>query len=342
MKTHWGGASPSFAALEQALQRDVAEARARDGALPAASLHRARCLLEFLFALEQGAAHAARGGHARAPPRRAAAAFFAANDPVCRQWFGRMRSLALRSAVAAGMDRLAVHHGLRRLAELQAHAQAPRPPSADGAAPEAAAPPADAPLRAEEAASAGVAESLGPRRVLLLQRPPAESGASPAAGAATDTQGSAAASALRERIPAGLRRSAVQKGAAEASELLAGALRRLRDADALAGVQAFCQQQQALAAVPAGCGPAHNSAATDAWGWLEAARLLAAGSCERALGALQALQQGGASALVAAQLEAEAYAEVGDWGGLQQWLKVGTTLFAAMNERPTHAHAFLE
>jgi hypothetical protein len=133
MKTHLGGPTQSFAALEKLLQGALARLQAAAGggdgmaAAEAPQLrqrHGAGHLLDFVFALEAGIHSAAEGCQERAAPLQGVMAFFVANKRVCAEWYSRCRELLMQLANAAGCPHHALHHGAARLADVRAQLRA--------------------------------------------------------------------------------------------------------------------------------------------------------------------------------------------------------------------------
>ncbi|KAK9805272.1 hypothetical protein WJX72_010214 [[Myrmecia] bisecta] len=149
MRTHFGGPTQSFAALERALQGILARLMPKHKADPGnvtrpLSLEPTWLFQEFMLALEKNIFNAFEGSCLRPAPPSAATAFFAGNRKVCEDWFMRMRPLLMRTAAASEHHQATLHHALARLAELRSQMRI----LAANAAPAASAPAAAAALGA--------------------------------------------------------------------------------------------------------------------------------------------------------------------------------------------------
>ena len=313
------------------------------------------------------------------PAWRVKAAFMYAQLPsyqsqVCQAWFARVRLLLLRAAAAAQLHELAAYHALLRLRDLQQqlHKLLPAEGAGAGRGPEKEAEEEEGAAGAkEDAALSPVASLVGAAQTPLAGRTQqriseeesAAAGANPAAVLLAATRGSPDAALRREQQLAGaagaahsgrgLSQQQLQAAAAkvaEAAAVAAAAMCALGDAEAVAGLQAFCRGafqpllqhvQQAASgdssALRAGTDSAAGTAAaaaaaTAAWDWLEAVQHQAAGRYEdatRQYRQLYTTSQGAPApslqcvpAGTLTRLAAEAYAAVGDAAGLRQWLKV--------------------
>lgn len=318
MKTHWGGAEQTFGALEQALQRVLVQVHAR-GKVPPSALHQGRCLLEFLFALEQGIVSATQGSASRAAPVKAACTFFSGNSKVCSDWFARIRPLALEAAGATGLDHLVAFHGMQRLHDLHVRAKAllPRRLPKEGQPAETAAASAGHPALAV----------LAPGKVLLQKLEPAGAMQSPAAALLAVTQtngapsGEVASAGVDSTLPkqrASNQREVLQVAAMDVCVQVAGALQRLGSDMELAGLQAFCHQAFGHLQADGEAGSRNASS----FAWLEGMRLQAGGRYEDSIALLQQLSADSAAQAAVAGWTADAYTAVCDWDGLQAWVQV--------------------
>jgi hypothetical protein len=278
---------------------------------------------------------------------------------VCVGWFNRMRPLLLRASAALSAHHLALYHGYQRLQDLHAHAQVllakavPTPPRATHHKQRFA----DAALAAAKAAAkeaggiAGTPSLIGRQ---VLQRPgspksfPTQSPAAAllaatrrrsSAGSTNTASGSsskraqrAAASALApSKLPADVlsppqQAQVILVKVAEAVGMLARVLCALRDADGIAGLQAFCRKafDPLVRLQCSASGRSARQAEGDWWAWLTAVQLQAAGRYEEALQQYASLLTSSNKAAVASEvvgdLAAQAYAAVGSWEKLDGWL----------------------
>lgn len=307
-----------------------------------------------MLALEQGVFNAHQGSALRPPPPRSAMAFFSANHRVCQGWFARIRPLSLRAAIAAHHRPLAAHHGLRRLRELEeqvAGLLAARPEQQQAAdiledvkSPEAV-------IKSSPASEVA--------KKLLQRREPAVAGGdglpamSPTAALLAAATGGMAAAAAPKQQPtaAASRADAFRKSLKllagrvfEAAGEVAKALVGMRDGEGVEELRAYCQHafspllQQLWGGAsalggsdaPGGKEAAAAAAAAaakglrNAWAWLRAVELHAAGRYEDAIrqyGSLPGASRAIAGAELLAELAAEAYAAVDDWQGLRAWMQ---------------------
>ncbi len=284
---------------------------------------------------------------------------------VCEAWLARLRLPLARAAAAAGLHELAAYHALRRLQDLRQQVAALLPAAstpAGGTGSDATAQTAAAAPRQEASPVPPETPLAGKQeRRLSAGQPAGSEAANPAAALLAATRGSPDV-ALRQQLgaqaepgsPAAaahgrqLSRQQLQSAAAKVADVAAtaaSALCALGDADAIAGLQAFCRQAfqplllrlQGLARAGPEAGPASSddadtseaAAAAAAWDWLAAAQQQAAGRYEAAaqqyMGLFGPEAQPGMQcvpAAVLARLAAEAYAAVGDSEGLASWLQV--------------------
>lgn len=301
---------------------------------------------------------------------------------VCQAWFARVRPTLVRAAAAARLHELTAYHALQRLRDLRQQAQAllPHAPAAaagtttGSAAPAAEGSPAAVVATAQEGVGTCEAEAPSPaspapgqsllagRKASGLAAEATGGAANPAAALLAATRGSPdlallgsqsgepaspAAAAQRSRL-AQQRAQQLAAKVAEGAAAAATALCALRDADGIAGLQAFCRRsfqpllqmlhaQQAADRTPAiegsplmAADDTAAAAASAAWDWLSAVGQQAAGQYESAIcqysklsSARGSIGQQCVSGSSLARLVANAYTAVGDADGLAAWLQVG-------------------
>lgn len=126
LRTHLGGPTQTFAALERMLL-DVTnvltpEAKEGEGRYigPAdICLLPMRLLLDFVEALKKYAYNAYEGSFVLSPPPKASSVFFRANKRVCEEWFSRICDPMLNAGLAMHCSDAVVHYCSLRLVDLR-------------------------------------------------------------------------------------------------------------------------------------------------------------------------------------------------------------------------------
>ncbi|OQU91030.1 hypothetical protein SORBI_3001G097200 [Sorghum bicolor] len=126
LRTHLGGPTQTFAALERMLL-DVTnvltlEAKEGEGRYigPAdICLLPMRLLLDFVEALKKYAYNAYEGSFVLSPPPKASSVFFHANKRVCEEWFSRICDPMLNAGLAMHCSDAVIHYCSLRLVDLR-------------------------------------------------------------------------------------------------------------------------------------------------------------------------------------------------------------------------------
>uniref|UniRef100_A0A0A9DSN8 PI3K/PI4K catalytic domain-containing protein n=1 Tax=Arundo donax TaxID=35708 RepID=A0A0A9DSN8_ARUDO len=126
LRTHLGGPTQTFAALERMLL-DVTnvltlEAQEGEGRYIGPSdicLLPMRLLLDFVEALKKYAYNAYEGSFVLSPPPKASSVFFRANKRVCEEWFSRICDPMLNAGLAMHCSDAVVHYCSLRLVDLR-------------------------------------------------------------------------------------------------------------------------------------------------------------------------------------------------------------------------------
>ncbi|XP_062214651.1 uncharacterized protein LOC133915487 [Phragmites australis] len=126
LRTHLGGPTQTFAALERMLL-DVTnvltpEAKEGEGRYIGPSdicLLPMRLLLDFVEALKKYAYNAYEGSFVLSPPPKASSVFFRANKRVCEEWFSRICDPMLNAGLAMHCSDAVVHYCSLRLVDLR-------------------------------------------------------------------------------------------------------------------------------------------------------------------------------------------------------------------------------
>ncbi|TVU45138.1 hypothetical protein EJB05_04613, partial [Eragrostis curvula] len=126
LRTHLGGPTQTFAALERMLLdvTNVLTPEAKEGEVrhigPSdVCLLPMRLLLDFVEALKKYAYNAYEGSFVLAPPPKASAMFFRANKRVCEEWFSRICDPMLNAGLAMQCSDAVVHYCSLRLLDLR-------------------------------------------------------------------------------------------------------------------------------------------------------------------------------------------------------------------------------
>ncbi|CAN6303617.1 unnamed protein product [Urochloa humidicola] len=126
LRTHLGGPTQTFAALERMLL-DVTnvltpEAKEGEGRYTGPAdicLLPMRLLLDFVEALKKYAYNAYEGSFVLSPPPKASSVFFRANKRVCEEWFSRICDPMLNAGLAMHCSDAVVHYCSLRLVDLR-------------------------------------------------------------------------------------------------------------------------------------------------------------------------------------------------------------------------------
>ncbi|CAL4935827.1 unnamed protein product [Urochloa decumbens] len=126
LRTHLGGPTQTFAALERMLL-DVTnvltpEAKEGEGRYVGPAdicLLPMRLLLDFVEALKKYAYNAYEGSFVLSPPPKASSVFFRANKRVCEEWFSRICDPMLNAGLAMHCNDAVVHYCSLRLVDLR-------------------------------------------------------------------------------------------------------------------------------------------------------------------------------------------------------------------------------
>ncbi|RLN40636.1 serine/threonine-protein kinase SMG1-like isoform X1 [Panicum miliaceum] len=126
LRTHLGGPTQTFAALERMLldATNVLTAEAKEGegryTGPAdICLLPMRLLLDFVEALKKYAYNAYEGSFVLSPPPKASSVFFRANKRVCEEWFSRICDPMLNAGLAMHCSDAVVHYCSLQLVDLR-------------------------------------------------------------------------------------------------------------------------------------------------------------------------------------------------------------------------------